>query len=101
MIHRRVWRHILNSKRLNVEFPLMAFTDGSGVDDLAGSGIAVYSDKHSILTIRSPIRNVSIDYAELFAVYSLLKWLHIRYRCNNKQIHIFTDSLNTVRNLGN
>ena len=79
----------------------MAFTDGSVRNDRAGSGVVVYSDKQIIHTIRSPIRKVSIDHAELFSVYSLLEWLHTRYRFNNKQIHIFTDSLNTVRTLCN
>ena len=83
------------------ENSLMAFTDGSVREDAAGSGVAVYSGSEIILRMISQIMKVSIDYAELFAIYSLLKWLHIHYRCNNKQIHIFTDSLNTVRTLCN
>jgi len=63
--------------------------------------VFVYSHNQRILRIKSPIKKVSIDYAELFAVYSLLKWLCIRSKHNNKQIHIFTDSLNTLRALCN
>jgi len=54
-----------------------------------------------ILRIKAPIRKVSIDYAELYAIFSLLKWLHRHYKCNNKQIHVFIDRLNTVRTLSN
>jgi len=83
------------------ESSLTVFTDGSVRNELAGSGVVVYSNNQLIHRIISPIREVSIDYAELFAVYSLLKWLQSDYRYNNKKIHIFTDSLNTIRTLCN
>jgi len=56
----------------------MVFTDGSVRNDLAGSGVVVYSDDQIIHRIISPIREVSIDHAELFAVLSLLKWLQFK-----------------------
>ncbi len=77
------------------------FTDGSVRNELAGSGFVVYSDNHPIHRNMAPIRDVSIDHAELLAVYFLLKWLQSDYMGNNKMIHIFTDSLNTIRTLLN
>jgi len=38
---------------------------------------------------------------DFFLVRDRLRWLQSDYRHNNKQIHIFTDSLNTIRTLCN
>jgi len=48
---------------------------GSVKNEPAGSGFVVYSDNQPFHRRMGPIREVSIDHAELLAVYFLLKWL--------------------------
>jgi len=90
-------------KEIESELPrnsLAAFTDGSLKNSLAGAGTVVYAANQTIHKISTPLGNVSIDYAELFAVYSLLKWLQTQDTLqHNQPVHIFTDSMNIQRAL--
>ncbi len=86
-------------KEIESELPrnsLTAFTDGSLKNNLAGSGTVVYSASQAVHKISAALGDVSIDYAELFAVYALLKWLQTQGNLkHNQPVHIFTDSMNT------
>jgi len=61
------------------ENSLIVFTDGSVRDEFAGSGVVIFSDNQIIGRIMASIKEVSIDHAELLAVYFLLKWLQREY----------------------
>ncbi len=71
---------------------VIAFTDGSFKNNLAGAGVAVYSQNKVIALIASPIGNASINYAELFAILRFLKWLKQCKGRYSREVHIFTDS---------
>jgi len=61
------------------ENSLIVFTYGSVRDEFAGSGVVVFSDNQIIERRMAPMKEVSIDHAELLAVYFLLKWLQREY----------------------
>jgi len=75
---------------------LKVFTDGSAKDNRAGSGAAIYLRDRVIHEIISPVGDLSVAYAELFAIYSTLRYLHKERPANRRKrktpVHIFTDS---------
>ena len=80
------------------------FTDGSVKEKRSGSGTAIYFNRKLVHEIFAPTENLTISYAELFAVYTCLHYFKNQDKHNNNKlqkrnsltpVHIFTDSLFT------
>jgi ribonuclease HI len=81
---------------------LTVFTDGSVKENKAGSASIIYHQNKVIHEIVSPIGDLPIAYAELFAIYSFLKYLRndtvlqeklIQEEKQHYPVHIFTDRI--------
>ena len=78
---------------------LVVFTDGSTRNELSGSGAIIFSNGKTLKEISIPVGNKTISYAELYAIYAVLRWIRHDYVSTESlhsldkiPIHIFTDS---------
>jgi hypothetical protein len=63
----------------------LRIADGSGKGNKAGSASIIYQQNKIIHEIVSPIGDLSISYAELFAIYSFRVCLGLRTRQQSSQ----------------
>ena len=96
---------------------LIVYTDGSEHDGFSGSGAVVRQNDSVIHEIITPTQRCSNNYAELFAVLSVLRWLKNSpileesrtsatttgtfTNTEMREIHFFIDSAHTISAIGN
>ena len=78
---------------------IVIYTDGSSKDNLAGSGAVIYHNNCELRRVFKPLQNRENNFAEIFAIYIVLIYVRDKIPSNTKcniNIHIFTDSQNTI-----
>ena len=78
---------------------IIAFTDGSKIENQCGSGSVLYYQTGKTERIQTSLRNCSNNFAELYAIKNTLERIHERFLEGEpvvKDIHIFSDSKYTI-----
>ena len=78
---------------------IIAFTDGSKIENQCGSGSVIYYQSGKIERIQTSLRNCSNNFAELYAIKNTLERIQERFLEGEpvvKDIHIFSDSKYTI-----
>ena len=72
---------------------IVMFTDGSFKNGASGSAVALYRNREIIHKLSKPTGDMSIAYAELYAIYIAVKWLRQSGRFKANNIHFFVDNI--------
>ena len=72
---------------------LVVYTDGSFKNGASGSAVAIFHNNKLVHEITAPTGDMSIAYAELFAIYTALKWFSLSRHYRMEDIHFFVDNI--------
>ena len=71
----------------------VVYTDGSFKTGASGCGVAIFQNNNLVHEITTPTGDMPIAYAELYAIYTALKWfLHLR-ESRTEKVHFFVDNI--------